>query len=136
MGARSFELDEETDEAFLLANVKIMVDALDYPVAKHVPYSRLRVPIRTGEVSHNAAYTLVPGDHGNLLPFTVAATLTVPIAAALGTGFRVQVYADGVAVTINRSGGGSFVLAAGELVSIITANGKVLYYKHAGAAVL
>jgi hypothetical protein len=135
MGARSYEL-AVADETQLLVDGTVAVDSPTYPIAKQVPYGILRRPITPPQLLKSVPYSMVAGDNGALLVATAAITVTLPIAAALGVGWRCQIYADGAAVTITRAGGASLALAAGELATVMTANNKVLAYKTATPAIL
>jgi hypothetical protein len=135
MGARAFELNDVTDETSLLANGYVSVDSEDYPTAKRIAYSAVRRPITPPQLVKSTAYTLQASDNGAMIAVTSAVTITSPIAAALGAGFICRVYADGVAVTLSRSGGGSLSLSAGDIATVMTANNKVIANK-AAATVL
>lgn len=131
MGARAFELLVASDEAALLDNGMISVDSEDFPQAKRVPYAQLRRPIIPPQLTKTGPYTLQAADNGATISVTVATTITSPIAAALGTGFACTIYADGVAVTLTRAGGGSLALVAGDVATVRAANNKVLATKAA-----
>jgi hypothetical protein len=131
MGARAFELELAVDEAALLDNGMVSVDSEDFPLARRIPYSQLRRPIVPPQLTKAGPYTLQASDNGATISVTSATTITVPIAAALGTGFACTVYADGVAVTLARSGGGTLALVAGDVATVRAANNKVLATKAA-----
>jgi hypothetical protein len=132
MGARAFELNDATDETTLLANGYVSVDSEDFPTAKRLPYAAVRRPIIPPQLVKSTAYTLQTSDNGSMVAVTSAVTITVPIAAALGAGFLCRIYADGVAVTLTRSSGGTLALSAGDMATIATANNKVVATKTAG----
>jgi hypothetical protein len=129
MGARSFELELVSDESQLLASGMVSVDSEEFPLAKRVPYATLRKPPVPPQLTKSAPYTLTSSDNGAMIAVTSATTISAPIAAALGSGFICRIYADGVLVTINRSGGGSLNLVAGDLATVATANNKVIASK-------
>src|SRR4051812_29724421 len=131
MGARAYELELAADETALLATGMVSVDSEDFPVAKRVPYATVRKPPVPPQLTKNTAYTLQATDNGAMIAVTAAVTISAPIAAALGAGFTCRIYADGVAVTVNRSGGGSMSLVAGDIATVATANNKVIASKAA-----
>lgn len=129
MGARAYELEQALDESTLLASGMVSVDSEAFPVAKRVSYAALRKPPVPPQLTKSTAYTLQAGDNGAMIAVTAAVTISAPIAAALGAGFTCRIYADGVLVTVNRSGGGSMSLAAGDIATVATANNKVIASK-------
>ena len=133
MGARAFELETVTDEAAVLATGCVAVDSVDFPLSKQVSYAFLRKPPVPPQLTKNTAYTLQAADNGAMIAVTAAVTISAPIAAALGAGFTCRIYADGVAVTINRSGGGAINLVAGDIATVATANNKVIASKAAAS---
>ena len=129
MGARAFELDLVIDEVTLLTDGWISVDSVDFTQSKRVSYATLRRPSIQPQYIKTAPYTLQASDNGAVIAITAPTTLTTPIAAALGAGFRCTIYADGVTATLSRVGGGSMNLISGDLAKIEVVNNKVLATK-------
>lgn len=68
----------------------------------------------------NAGYTAVVADNTASIRFTVAATLALATAASLGSGWKINVIADGGAVTIDPNGSETI----NGLTTVIVPNGS------------
>ena len=128
----AFEYREALD-LFLVALASSTVSPVFTGVAKFAGVKGTAQAKATG-------YTVAASDSGQLHVCTSAITVTFPAVATLapdaGDFFALDVYADGVAVTLDGPGGTNVALTAGELATVYARNGGKMIVAKGAATVI